>query len=148
MLCPFCGPRLCLEVKYYRQDMTQNFSEPCYFTNKKKTKKQNQQQQHMQKTSKIHPRQTLMQWRKIGREAQAPLGTQPEGVPCLSGTCSVSLYSGLLLLVRKQSPTDRQTLPFSTFWWNMKSVAGGEDQILGQFSSLKGWGGSNFYSWA
>lgn len=94
----------------------------------------------------VHPRQTSIQWRKNGREALAPLGTQPEGVSCLSGTCAASLHSGgLLLQARQQNLTDQQsdtTLPFSTFWLNMESVAGdGEDQQLDLFFVYVEWGG-------
>lgn len=109
MFCPLCGPLHCLEVKYYHQDMTKNISEPCYFTNweKKRKKKQKKTAATHAKISKIHPRKTSVHWRKSGREAQAPLGTQPEGVSYLSGTCSVSLYSGPLPQEWRQSLTDQ-----------------------------------------
>lgn len=136
MFCPFCGPLLCLEVKCYRPDMTQNGA--LLFHQFKKKQNGN----NTCKNLWIHPRQTSIQQRKNGGEAQAPLGTQPEGVSCLSGTCSESLYSGLLLPVRKQSLTvNSQTLPFPTIWWNISSRRS-RPNWLGQFVLWRvlGWG--------
>lgn len=88
------------------------------------------------KISKIHPRKTLMHWRKSGREAQAPLGTQPEGVSYLSGTCSVSLYSGPLPQERRQSLTDQQShclFPLYGGTWNQQQ--GEKTKCSASFSS-------------
>lgn len=78
-------------------------------------KKQKKQQQHMQKFSKIHPKQTI-QWRKNGREVEAPLGTQPEGVSYLWHMFSIARFWPAACS-EKAKP---DSLPFSSFWWNQQ----------------------------
>lgn len=138
----------CITTKIWHK----TFQSPVILPIGGKTRRKKKQQRTHAKILKIHPRKISIHWRRNGREAQAPLGTQPEGVSCLSGTCSVSLYSGPLPQVRKQSLTDPQSdTASSTLWCDMKSAAGGENQMLGQLYLWRdgGWGGdTNVYSWA
>ena len=140
MLSPFCGPSLCLEVKYYHQDTTWKHFRALLFCQLEK-KVTTTKTRHA-KISDFHPRQTSTQWRKNGREALAPLGIKPRG--CLWSLWHVQVCSVMAFCFQWESKnmTDQQSDAafFSAFLWNMSSLAKGEDQMLDQFFIYEVWG--------
>lgn len=123
LLCSFCGPLLCLEVKYYHRDMTQNRA-LLFHQLKKKINSNN----NTCKNVWIHfpPQANLNTIEKNGREAQAPLGTQPEGVSGLSGTCSVSQSDCLYYHLVEHEVSSRRRRPNA---WPVCSLTDGDSNL-------------------
>lgn len=79
-----------------------------------------------------------MQRRKNGREVLAPLGTQPQGVSHLSGTCSTLLYSGLLLSSKKAQP-DNSIVRHCLFYLMVEHEFSSTQRRSVYFSYQKSW---------